>query len=138
MTDLLPKPQGLKSLNYLLSSLKRAHRDPRLLTPYRRETSFITQSCSGFKANNKSDKRIESNMTRQNSAGARGRARRENPAVTNTLLPSPLPRLGRRPMAVTPVQRETIGVLALKRQQVPCKSITDNLRAVQFKKQEKI
>lgn len=64
--------------------------------------------------------------------------RRKKPAGTNTLLPSPLPQPGRKPMAVTTVQHEMIGGLALKQQQMPCKSITENLCTAQFKKQEKI
>lgn len=55
-------------------------------------------------------------MSRQNSVGAWECVRRKNPAVTNTLLPSPLPQMGWISMAVTTVQHEMIGARTLKQQ----------------------
>lgn len=105
MTDLFLKPQGAESLDYLLSSVKKAHQHPRLLTQHQTSTIFITPSLPRFRKKNNSDQTIEINTSGHSWAGAWERARRTNPPVTYTLLPRPLPQPGRMPMAVTTIQR---------------------------------
>lgn len=105
MRGLFLKPQRVESLDYLLSSVKKAHKHPRLLTQHQTGTIFITPSLPGFRKKNNSDQTTEINTSGHSWAGAWEHARRTNPSVTDTLLPRPLPQPGRMPMAVTTIQR---------------------------------